>query len=184
MMKSKVSILQKYQTFIIIVVLMLTSMISACADKNVYAQLEGVGYIIDQNEIVEAADWSEAKTFDIRIRQNEFRPAIIRLLQGEPYIMLIENRDDVNHFLLAEDFFKTVAIRKILSKKTEITGVNLIGVYLDPGEIKEIHFIPVRDGWFDFEGGQGPGIFSTDHIFSPLSRGVIQGMVGSFVVEE
>jgi hypothetical protein len=159
-------------------------LVSACAEKNIYANLTSKSYISDQQEIIEAADWQMANTFEIRIRQNEFRPAIIRLKQGEPYIMLIENRDDITHILVAEEFFKTIAVRKILSQTLEITKVNLIGLHLFPGEIKEVHFIPARDGWFDFEGGKGLGIFATDYIFSPLSRGAIEGMVGSFVVEE
>ena len=163
---------------------MLIISLSACAEKNIYAQLDRDGYIRDQKEIVEAADWGEAETFEIDIRQNEFRPTIIHLLQGEPYIMLVENRDDVSHFLAAEEFFKTIALRKILSQTEEMSGVNLIGINLNPGEVKELHFVPVRDGWYDFEGGQGPGLFATDLFYSPLSRGAVQGMIGSFVVEE
>lgn len=158
--------------------------LNACAEKDVYAHLDSSANFTDKKIIVDAADWKDAITFEIKIRQNEFRPSIIRLRQGRPYIMLIENRDEVNHFMLAQEFFKTTAIRKILTKDSEITGVNLVGIYLDPGEIKEVHFIPIRDGWFDFEGGQGPGIFTTDNVFSPLSRGATQGMIGSFVIEE
>ena len=168
-----------YLLFLVIGVL-----VSACTEKNIYANLTSRYYLSDQQEIIEAADWEAAKTVEIRIRQNEFSPTIIRLRQGEPYIMLVENRDDITHMLVAEEFFKTVAIHKILSQTLEISKVNLIGLHLNPGEIKEIHFIPARDGWFDFEGGHGPGIFATDYIFSPLSLGVIKGMVGSFVVEE
>jgi hypothetical protein len=168
-----------YLLFLVIGVL-----VSACTEKNIYANLTSRYYLSDQQEIIEAADWAAAKTLEIRIRQNEFSPTIIRLRQGEPYIMLVENRDDIAHMLVAKEFFKTVAIRKILSQTLEISKVNLIGLHLSPGEVKEVHFIPARDGWFDFEGGKGPGIFATDYIFSPLSRGAIKGMIGSFVVEE
>jgi len=168
-----------YLLFLVIGVL-----VSACTEKNIYANLTSRYYLSDQQEIIEAADWGAAKTLEIRIRQNEFSPTIIRLRQGEPYIMLVENRDDIAHMLVAKEFFKTVAIRKILSQTLEISKVNLIGLHLSPGEVKEVHFIPARDGWFDFEGGKGPGIFATDYIFSPLSRGAIKGMIGSFVVEE
>ena len=157
---------------------------SACTQKNIYANLTSGYYISDQHEIIEAADWGAAITLDIRIRQNEFRPTIIRLRQGEPYIMLVENRDDIAHILVAKEFFKTIAIRKIVSRTIEIRKVNLIGLHLSPGEVKEVHFIPVKDGWFDFEGGKGLGIFATDFVYSPLSRGAIKGMIGSFVVEE
>jgi hypothetical protein len=169
-----------YYFFILSIILSLT----ACTGKNIYANLSSALYLSDQQELIEAADWDAAKSFEIRIRQNEFRPAIIRLTQGEPYIMLIENRDDEIHMMVAHDFFKTVAIRKILSQTSEISRVNLIGLHLNPGEIKEVHFIPARDGWFDFEGGHGPGIFATDYILSPFSHGSVEGMVGSFIVEE
>ena len=167
-----------------IFLVMIGLILSACTGENIYASLSNGSYIEDQQELIEAADWSAAKSFEIRIRQNEFRPAIIRLTQGEPYILLIENRDDEDHFLVAEEFFKTVAIRKILSQTSEISGINLIGIHLYPGEFKEVHFIPARDGWFDFEGGYGLGIFPADYIFSLSSRGSVTGMVGSFVVEE
>jgi len=158
--------------------------LSACAERDVFALLDTEGYIRDQKDIVEAADWSAAETFEIDIRQNEFRPTIIHLLQGEPYIMLVENRDDFSHILVAEDFFKTIALRKIITETEEISGVNLVGLNLNSGEVKEVHFVPVRDGWYDFEGGQGPGLFATNLYYSPLSSGAVKGMVGAFVVEE
>jgi hypothetical protein len=137
--------------------------LASCADKDIFTQLDSAGYIPNQKE---------------------FRPAIVHLVQGEPYIMLVENRDDVAHFLAAKGFFKTVAIRKILTQTEEISGVNLIGLYLDPGEVKEVHFIPFRDGWYDFEGGHSFVKFKTDLLSWPFSRGTLLGMVGSFVVEE
>ena len=98
--------------------------------------------------------------------------------------MVIENRDDVDHMFVAQDFFKTTAIRKLVTETEEITGVNYIGIILKPGEVKELHFVPVRDGWYEFEGAIGPGIFLTDTYFSPLSRGAREGMIGAFIVEE
>ena len=158
--------------------------LASCADKDIFTQLDSAGYIPNQKEMVEAVDWGSAETIEISIRQNEFRPAIVHLVQGEPYIMLVENRDDVAHFLAAKGFFKTVAIRRILTQTEEISGVNLIGLYLDPGEVKEVHFIPFRDGWYDFEGGHSFVKFKTDLLSWPFSRGTLLGMVGSFVVEE
>ncbi len=156
----------------------------ACAERDVFTVLNSGSYIRDQKEIVEAANWNTVKASEIDIRQNEFCLTIIHLLQGEPYIMLVENRDDVLHILVVEDFFKTIALRKIVTEKEEISGINLVGLNLNAGEVKEVHFVPVRDGRFKFEGGQGAGIFATNLYFSPLSRDAVKGMVGSFVVEE
>ena len=165
-------------------VLFLIVLLAGCSDKDLYANLHSSGYLTDQAEIVEAADWKAAETIEIDIRQGEFRPALIHLVQGEPYIMVIENRDDIDHLFVAKEFFKTTAIRKLITETEEITGVNYIGINLKPGEVKELHFVPVRDGWFDFEGGNGPGVFLTDYYVSPLSRGATRGMIGAFIVEE
>ncbi|NQV54510.1 MAG: hypothetical protein HQ503_01510 [Rhodospirillales bacterium] len=159
-------------------------MLGACVEGDVFARLDDKLYVLDAAEIVEAVDWEKAEIFEIDIRQNEFRPSIIHLFQGEPYIMVLENRDEERHFFLAPEFFRTTAIRKLVTEKEEITGVNLLGVMLAPGELKEVHFVPVRDGWYDFEDGLGPGLFLTGLVFSPISDRVRKGMVGAFVVEE
>ena len=155
---------------------------------DVYEFVDRKGTVIKPQQIIDAVDWDQALVFEIDIRQNEFRPAIVHLFQGEPYIMVVENRDEVDHMLAAPEFFRTTAIRKIVTEKEEITGVNLLALSLKPGEIKEIHFVPVRDGWYDFEGGETPGywpgIFFTGFYGSPFSRGARQGMVGIFVVEQ
>ena len=156
--------------------------------SDVYEFLNRSGTVLKPNEIIDAVDWDQALVFEIDIRQNEFRPMIVHLFQGEPYIMVLENRDDVTHLFAAPDFFKTTAIRKVVTEKEEIKGVNLIALSLKPGEIKEVHFVPVRDGWYDFEGGEGPnfwpGLFFTGFYQSPFSRGSREGMVGAFVVEQ
>jgi hypothetical protein len=155
---------------------------------DVYEFVDRDGTVLKPHEIIDAVDWEQALVFQIDIRQNEFRPAIVHLFQGEPYIMVIENRDDEAHLFASPDFFRTVAIRKIITEKEEIAGVNLLALNLGPGEIKEVHFVPVRDGWYDFEGGEPtgflPGAFFTGFYRSPFSRGAREGMVGVFVVEQ
>jgi hypothetical protein len=156
--------------------------------SDVYEFVNVKGTVLKPQEIIDAVDWDQALVFEIDIRQNEFRPMIVHLFQGEPYIMVIENRDDEDHLFAAPAFFKTTAIRKIVTEKEEIKGVNLIALNLKPGEIKEVHFVPVRDGWYDFEGGEAsgpfPGLFFTGYYKSPFSRGAREGMIGSFVVEQ
>ena len=167
-------------------------MLGACAGlvgtDDVFEYVNTKGTVLKPQEIIDAVDWDQALVFEIDIRQNEFRPMIVHLFQGEPYIMVIENRDDEEHLFAAPEFFKTTAIRKVVTEKEEIKGVNLIALSLKPGEIKEVHFVPVRDGWYDFEGGEGPnfwpGLFFTGFYQSPFSRGSREGMVGAFVVEQ
>lgn len=134
-------------------------------------------------EILKKADWELAEKIEVDIRQNEFRPSIIRLLRGEPYILVLENRDDVEHVFLAREFFRTAAILKLVSNKKETPGGGFSVIELKPGEVKELHFIPARDGWFPFEDG-APGFHLNQISIAPLSRGKTLGMVGSFIVQE
>lgn len=164
--------------------LLAVTLLSGCARGDLFARLNDRNFTPDQAEIVAAVEWKDAEVFLIDIRQDEFRPAIIHLFQGEPYIMVVENRDETSHFFFAPDFFRTVAIRKLVTENEEITGVNLMGLLLQPGEVKEVHFVPVRDGWYDFEDGKGPGVFLDGLAYSPLSNGRRVGTVGAFVVEE
>ena len=69
---------------------------------DLYAYLHTPGYIQDQAEIIEAADWDVAEILEIDIRQNEFLPALLRILQGEH--IFVENRDDVDQFLPLRNF--------------------------------------------------------------------------------
>lgn len=169
---------------LVLVLLVAMTLLSACARGDIFARLSDKNFTPDQAEIVAAVEWEDAEVFLIDIRQDEFRPAIIHLFQGEPYIMVVENRDETSHFFFAPEFFRTVAIRKLVTEDEEITGVNLMGLLLRPGEVKEVHFVPVRDGWYDFEDGKGPGVFLTGLVSSPFSNGRRFGVVGAFVVEE
>ena len=154
-------------------------------ERDIFVALDAKGFIRDQAEIVSAADWKDAIVIEIDIRQNEFDPPLIHLFQGEPYIIVVENRDDVKHMLASPEFFKTAAIRKLITETEEISGANLVGINLDPGEVKEVHLVPVRDGWYHFEGAHGgPAIFLTDRFFAPFSHGARRGMVGAFIVNQ
>jgi uncharacterized cupredoxin-like copper-binding protein len=178
--------------FVLMGILAGTMMLAACSrltgSDDVFEYVDVKGTVLKPQEIIDAVDWDQALVFEIDIRQNEFRPMIVHLFQGEPYIMVVENRDDVGHLFAAPEFFKTTAIRKIVTEKEEIRGVNVMALNLKPGEIKEVHFVPVRDGWYDFEGGEPgglfPGLFFTGFYNSPFSRGAREGMIGSFVVEQ
>jgi uncharacterized cupredoxin-like copper-binding protein len=176
------------QIFVLAGTVMLGACSSLVGTDDVYEYVNVKGTVLKPQEIIDAVDWDQALVFEIDIRQNEFRPMIVHLFQGEPYIMVIENRDDEEHLFAAPEFFKTTAIRKVVTEKEEIKGVNLIALNLKPGEIKEVHFVPVRDGWYDFEGGEPggpfPGLFFTGFYKSPFSRGAREGMIGSFVVEQ
>ncbi|MDA0241321.1 MAG: hypothetical protein O3A84_15045 [Proteobacteria bacterium] len=155
----------------------------ACSPTSLLSDTPNDVPIENPAEIVDAVDWEVAETFNIDIRQGEFRPTIIRLLQGEPYIMVIENRDDVDHLFVAKEFFRTIAIRKMVTDEKEIKIDRLTGINVEPGRITELHFVPVRDGWYPFEDA-APGFFVGGVVFAFMGRGATHGAVGAIIVEE
>ena len=162
----------------------LALLLSACVGGGDRFAFFGLSYIENPEEITAAADWENAETINLDIRQNQFRPTIIRIFQGEPYILVIENRDLVAHSFTAIEFFKSIAVRKlVVNEETEIILPRLTSIGLESGDIKELHFVPVRDGWYSFEDGRY-GLTIGGGFFSGLSRGAIFGTVGSLIVEE
>jgi hypothetical protein len=62
---------------------------------------------------VAGIDWSAARIVAIRIRQGEYDPIIIRLLQDQAYIFRIVNRDDEVHQFRADEFFTAIAVDRV-----------------------------------------------------------------------
>lgn len=137
----------------------------------------GSSPVKDAEKIVADADWDKATRIKVDIRQNEFRPAIMRLYVGEPYIVSFENRDDSSHSVSASDFFGTIALRSLVEKgEVQAKGVRLYAIGLEPGETKEIQFVPTLDGWYQYTDGSSGLLF--------WSRGAMLGTVGAIIVSK
>ena len=135
----------------------------------------GSSSVKDAEKIVADADWDKATRIKVDIRQNEFRPAIMRLYVGEPYIVSFENRDDSAHSVSASEFFGTIAMRQLVEKgEVRAKDVRLYAIGLEPGETKEIHFVPTLDGWYQYSDGASALLF--------WSRGEMLGTVGAIIV--
>ena len=70
-----------------------------------------------QAEIVAAVEWEDAEVSVIDIRQDEFRLSIIHLFQGEPYIRVLENREETSHFFFVPKLSTTSSSASWLSRK-------------------------------------------------------------------
>jgi len=58
-------------------------------------------------------DWEKANTVSLRIRQGDFSPGYLGLVQGKAYVLRVENGDDEEHVFRAIDFFRSVAVAQI-----------------------------------------------------------------------
>ena len=55
-------------------------------------------------------NWTRVPEVNVRIRNDEFSPMIVRLRQGWPYILRIRNRDNKGHIFRAYEFFSKTAV--------------------------------------------------------------------------
>ncbi len=118
-------------------------------------------------------NWTQVPEVNVRIRQDEFSPMVIRLRQGWPYVIRIRNRDDSFHVFKAYDFFSSAAVIQttLNGQKEDVTcyGAIVIPAY----ETAEIKLVATMDGRYEFE----------DNAFTFLSG--FQGLpTGVIIVEE
>ena len=59
---------------------------------------------------LQGVDWQQAKKLNLRIRQGDFLPVYMGLLQEKSYVLAIENADDIGHTFRAMEFFQAVAV--------------------------------------------------------------------------
>ncbi|MBL6929393.1 MAG: cupredoxin domain-containing protein [Rhodospirillales bacterium] len=125
---------------------------------------------VNSVSVVEEADWENAWTRTLRIRQGEFTPSLMVFRAGIPYVLTFENGDDIAHTFVASDFFKAVAVKSVVPSVEEIaSGSKLVSLHLEPGESRKMSFVAVRDGYYYFRKGPTYKI-DTVH-FSPFGVG-------------
>ena len=114
-------------------------------------------------------DWSNVRVVPIIIRQDRFEPMVIRVSQNEPYIFRFTNRDDSDHVFRAPDFFESIAVDKVVVAGREIQEPCMAGIGVPPGAVIDMHFIPSRDGRYEFTDSR----FGLPAIFAAGTSGVI-----------
>lgn len=101
---------------------------------------------------LEGVDWYKAKVLDIRIRQGRFSPTYLGLYTDEPYILSIENADDVDHTFQAFDFFRAIAVAGVSADGEDFKEIKcMAGVTISPRTKTALRFVAVRDGTYEFE---------------------------------
>jgi len=96
-------------------------------------------------------NWARVPSIDVRVRNDEFEPMILRLRQGRPYILRIRNRDDGPHTFRAARFLQQNAIMTVAinGKRLEENCVRSVSI---PGrQTAEIRMVAVVDGHYEFE---------------------------------
>lgn len=105
----------------------------------------------DPGKHLRGINWLEAEKIDVRIRDGELAPLTLRLSQGKPYVIRIQNRDDWTRRVHGEGFFEAIVVSRSAVGKNESKEPCISMVVVAPGETVEIEFVAVRDGRYPIE---------------------------------
>src|SRR5262245_61669944 len=90
-------------------------------------------------------DWSRAELVPIVTADYRFEPSELTLRIGTPYRLHAENRGKDTHEITAPTFFEAVEL-----KNPEVLNAERTELVLQPGEEKDVYFIPKRAGRYPF----------------------------------
>lgn len=110
-----------------------------------------MGYLKDPEIIVATTDWSAVQSANIVCKSYDIQPHALSFEQGRPYRLRLSNPDDHAYYFTAEAFFKNIAVQKLVSPAGEATFPYYEAILLEPGEGKDLYFVPVGDGAFEAE---------------------------------
>lgn len=102
-------------------------------------------------EDFESVEWDRVRQIDVRIREGEFQPSIVRLHQGNGYIFRLNNRDDTERRFLAPKFFSKLKIESIVVGEKVVADSCVAGLAIPPLTVAQMRFVVQRDGRYEFE---------------------------------
>ncbi|MBL6941570.1 MAG: hypothetical protein ISR53_05370, partial [Rhodospirillales bacterium] len=126
--------------------------LSSCAYNPENSVFTGGRCTTAYGEYLQGVDWKQASKLNLRIRQGDFLPVYMGLLQDRSYVLTIENADDIGHTFRAMEFFQAVAVAGVRVDGGKFEKVSCLkGVSIPAGKTMEIRLIAVRDGSYEFE---------------------------------
>lgn len=109
-----------------------------------------LGCEVESQKHLDGIDWSKADIVDIRVRDNEFSPMVVRMTQSRPYLLRVRNRDDYRHYFTAWTFFNSVAVARVAIDGEEVEDTCFAALTLQKGQVVEMQLVAVDDGSYAF----------------------------------
>lgn len=125
--------------------------LAGCASGDIVLDRPGADYVRDVSARVAAVEWSLAETVTVDLSEHRFEPANLVLDEGVGYRLILRNTGDRRHTFVSEDFFKSIAVHKLISAAGVIERPSLKVIEVLPGESKELHLVAVRPGVYDLK---------------------------------
>ena len=122
-------------------------------------------YVANAGDFVDVANWDAKKTVTIDMSEFAFTPKNVTLEAGQPYVLEVVNTGTVKHEFTAEDFMRTVAMRKAETAETEVKVPFFTEIEVFAGKKAELFLIPLIPGTYELvceiEGHYEAGMFGT-----------------------
>ncbi len=128
--------------------------LGACEARLNKTDLEGNpvhGFLPNPQTVTQTTNWDQTQNMALRVRNYDIDPGGLRLQQGLPYRLIIENVGNYVCYFASEGLLKTAAVKKLVGPTGEKTFPYYEEIAVLPGETKELWFVPVAVGEFDAE---------------------------------
>ncbi len=96
-------------------------------------------------------NWARVPERELRIRDGDFSPMVMRLKQGRPYVIRIRNRDDDTRVFRAPRFFEQNAVVAIGVEGVRANSTCVNAITIPSRQSAEVRVVAITDGTFEFE---------------------------------
>jgi uncharacterized cupredoxin-like copper-binding protein len=134
------------RTFFLLPVLL----VAACAGQDTIGKLQPSGYLQNAEQIVAQTDWSNPETTTVILTNHAFTPNVLKFPRNRALRLVLENHSNSDHTFEAEQWFKTIAAKAIVSPVGTEDGFYLERIVVPPRSRKELLFVQVRVGHYPF----------------------------------
>ena len=131
-----------------------------------------VKYCTTDNSPAKKADWKNATLVEETIKDHLYESGLITMWQDEPYIIRLINKDKHPRSFRASEFFRDVALLKVVYDGKAHVEPCLNAVTLAPSKIAELHLVPLKKGNYDYHE-TGLWVPFVGEIFSSTDVGFI-----------
>lgn len=112
-----------------------------------------------------AVDWTAAPAIAVTIDGGVLRPMVLDLHKGQPYRLVLSNRDNEERTFAAADLLDHAAQAGLQRPgRPAAAAACQAAVTIAPGETVELPLIPLRRGRYQVAGDQWPVTIGTDTI--------------------
>ena len=125
--------------------------LAGCVSGDIVAEDTAAGFVDDAAAKLAAVKWSQAETLRVELSEFEFKPPELAFREGAGYRLILRNGGDRRHTFASGEFFKAIAVQKLISEDGMIEAPRLEAIEVLPGSEKELRFVPVRKGSYALE---------------------------------